>query len=591
MSKKVKKEKNNKLLVQVGIITMLIFVATLTFTMVMDYIITRDAYLSSKDEMINRDLMTFYERFESINHKDWFFSYLQEHSEELIDPLTPEELAVSESDSCYDTIERLLHDENADPSEEDEVTQMLFARHLYEVYMLNLDKNSELHYSGIWILGIQDEESSIIYMTEKSRKNIGDGPQVVYYPASEHSAVEKILSGEFKDVGKSIYEIYHDSYDGKSYYTGYVPLIISDNNKCVLCIHYDWSTFYNELLNNVMKSVVIGLIVLMLLNAILMYFIYKNAISPVMKVEAGIKEYMKDKDSSAVSEKMSKISVNNEIGVLADTFSDLTTEIDRYTKEILDLNKEKTKIQTELSLARNIQNSMLPRKFPAFPERSEFDIYASMDPAKEVGGDFYDFFMIDNDHLCLVIADVSGKGIPAALFMMSSKTVLENQAVRGISPADILFSANNIICANNEGGMFVTVWLGILELSTGKLTASNGGHEYPAIKEVDGKFELYNDRHGLVLGAMQGSKYRNYEIILQPGSTFFVYTDGVPEANDSDEKLFGTDRMIQGLNRAPDVPPEKILENVRSAVDEFVKDAEQFDDLTMLCVKYYGTGK
>ena len=244
--------------------------------------------------------------------------------------------------------------------------------------------------------------------------------------------------------------------------------------------------------------------------------------------------------------------------------------------------------ETELNMATEIQMSMLPLTFPAFPDRSEFDIYASMDPAKEVGGDFYDFFLIDDDHLATVIADVSGKGVPAALFMMSSKILLNDHATIGGSPAEILERVNKLVYANNKAHMFVTVWLGILEISTGKLTSASAGHEYPMIN-VNGKYELLKDKHGLAIGAMPNSKYKDTEITLNKGDSVFVYTDGVAEATDANNELFGTDRTLEALNAIPaGVSQKEILAGVRSAVDAFVKEAPQFDDLTMLGLKYFG---
>ena len=244
--------------------------------------------------------------------------------------------------------------------------------------------------------------------------------------------------------------------------------------------------------------------------------------------------------------------------------------------------------ETELNMATEIQMSMLPLTFPAFPDRSEFDIYASMDPAKEVGGDFYDFFLIDDDHLATVIADVSGKGVPAALFMMSSKILLNDHATIGGSPAEILERVNKLVYANNKAHMFVTVWLGILEISTGKLTSASAGHEYPMIN-VNGKYELLKDKHGLAIGAMPNSKYKDTEITLNKGDSIFVYTDGVAEATDANNELFGTDRTLEALNAIrAGVSQKEILAGVRSAVDAFVKEAPQFDDLTMLGLKYFG---
>ena len=278
----------------------------------------------------------------------------------------------------------------------------------------------------------------------------------------------------------------------------------------------------------------------------------------------------------------------DEVQALAESFANLSARTLQYVDKVRSVTAEKERIGTELALATNIQASMLPHIFPAFPERPEFDIYASMDPAKEVGGDFYDYFLVDDDHLCMVIADVSGKGIPAALFMMASKIILQSAAMQGCSPEEILRRANDAICSNNEMQMFVTVWLGILELSTGKLIAANAGHEIPVIRRSGGRFELYKDKHGFVIGGLEGMRYRPYEIMLEPGSKLFVYTDGVAEATSENQELFGTERMINALNADPDATPEQLLKNVRTAVDDFVKDAEQFDDLTMLCLEYRG---
>ncbi|MBQ6440426.1 MAG: SpoIIE family protein phosphatase [Mogibacterium sp.] len=249
---------------------------------------------------------------------------------------------------------------------------------------------------------------------------------------------------------------------------------------------------------------------------------------------------------------------------------------------------ERERITSDLHMANQIQTSVLPHEFPPFPERKEFELFAMMEPAREVGGDFYDFFLIDDDHLCLVMADVSGKGIPASLFMMNSKVLIKSFASGDNSPAEVLAKANREICENNQMEMFVTVWLGILELSTGKIVASNAGHEYPVIGRCGGKFELIKDKHGFVVGGMDGVKYTDYELQLQPGDKLFVYTDGVPEATNTKDELFGTDRMLEALNADSYAPVEELLRNVRKAISEYTAGAEQFDDLTMLAVEYLG---
>ena len=261
----------------------------------------------------------------------------------------------------------------------------------------------------------------------------------------------------------------------------------------------------------------------------------------------------------------------------------LTTNVSTHT--LLETRAKVEATEADLRVGTEIQTGSLPTNFP---DRPEFEIYASMDPAKEIGGDFYDFFMIDEDHLALVIADVSGKGIPAALFMMSSKILINDHALMGGSPAEILERVNKLVCKSNDAHMFVTVWLGILEISTGKLTTASAGHEYPMIN-VNGKYEILKDRHGLAVGALDISKYHNTELHLKKGDSIFVYTDGVAEATDANNVLFGTERTLEALNSLPkDAAQKDVLAGVRVAVDAFVQEAPQFDDLTMLGLKYHG---
>ena len=241
----------------------------------------------------------------------------------------------------------------------------------------------------------------------------------------------------------------------------------------------------------------------------------------------------------------------------------------------------------ELGLATNIQQHMLPSIFPAFPDRKEFDVYALMNPAKEVGGDFYDFFLIDETHLGLVIADVSDKGVPAALFMMASKIMVQNYTMMGFSPKEVLTRVNRQICSNNQDEMFVTVWLGILDLKTGIITASNGGHEKPIVKQPNGHFEIVNDKHNLVVGFFADTPYSEYTIQLAKGAKLFVYTDGIPECKHINEQ-FGMERALESLIKYEDLSPEEISKNMLNDAINFMGETDQFDDITMLCLEYRG---
>ncbi len=321
---------------------------------------------------------------------------------------------------------------------------------------------------------------------------------------------------------------------------------------------------------------------------LLLTFLFSRAVvRPINLLAAATGSFVSDKQKNGGDSAISllQIKTGDEIENLSASIRQMEQEINTYIADLTQVTAERERIGAELDVARNIQASMLPCIFPPFPQREEFSIFAAMEPAKEVGGDFYDFFLVDDDHLALVMADVSGKGVPAAMFMVIAKTLLKNSAQTGLSPKAVLEKVNNQLCENNDAEMFVTVWLGILEISTGRMLCANAGHEYPAIRRSGGQFELFRDKHGFVLAGMENAKYREYELNLAPGDALFVYTDGVAEATDAQNQLYGTDRMLSALNRSPEADCEGLLRTLRSDIDAFVGDAPQFDDITMLALE------
>lgn len=249
-------------------------------------------------------------------------------------------------------------------------------------------------------------------------------------------------------------------------------------------------------------------------------------------------------------------------------------------------SEERQRIETELDVANRIQADMLPCIFPAFPERPEFDIYASMAPAREVGGDFYDFFMVDERHLAIVIADVSGKGVPAALFMVIGKTLIKDHTRPGISLEDVFSQVNDLLCDSNHEGMFITAFEGVLNLVSGEFCFVNAGHEVPFISRAGKSFEPYKIQPGFVLAGMENMKYQYGSIRLAPGDKIFQYTDGVTEATNREKELYGMVRLENVLKKNTEKSPEELLSVVREDIDAFVGSAPQFDDITMLCVEY-----
>ena len=459
-----------------------------------------------------------------------------------------------------------------------------------EVYPRVIDFLLEYYASSdvndIFIAMYDEETQALVYVADP------DDKRPLRTGAWEEETAKEI--GEFlnSDGSEEVYDISYTEKYGWLCTTG-VP-IFNDDGSIASFILADVSL--EELLHGMRSFTILytiaTILTVLLLGFLLSRHIRKNMVEPINMIAEAAEAYVKDKkDGGTLSENHFKglgIDTGDEIENLYFTLSDMEKDLNAYEEDLTKAIQEQQRIGTELDLAKRIQEDMLPTIFPPFPERKDFDVYASMIPAKEVGGDFYDYFLIDDDHLCIIMADVSGKGVPAALFMMASKILLKTTAMAIPEPGKILARVNNQICSNNSLEMFVTAWLGILELSTGKLTAANAGHEYPIIRQHGGRYELYRDKHGFVMGGMEGMEYKEYEIWLKPGSEVFLYTDGVTEAASEKNEQFGTKRLLESLNSGLAPELKGVLERVNDAVDVFVGDAPQFDDITMLCLYYAG---
>ena len=429
-------------------------------------------------------------------------------------------------------------------------------------------------YLYIWDAGDPDSEEGVC--------DLGDAD--TYYGGGD-----VVMKAAFKgDTGGSMLITRSPSYGYVA--SAFFPIYDSEGEPVALS-SVDISM--GDIISDILKFLLVNsffMIFIMMMSSILYYrAISSSIIMPVQKLEGMVKHF--------VSNQMEKgdilvpdIHTGDEIEELADSFSKMSVELKTYINNFETVTKEKERISTELHVATQIQADMLPRIFPPFPYRKEFDLYASMTPAKEVGGDFYDFFMVDDDHIALVIADVSGKGVPAALFMVIAKTLIKNRTqMKGATPSEIFEDVNNQLCEGNEASLFVTVWLCIVEISTGHCMVANAGHEHPVLKRKEGRFEIVDYKHSPALAVMEDMTFRQREFQLEPGDTVFVYTDGVPEATNASDELFGTERMLETLNSKPDASVEEILHNIKEGIDAFVKDAPQFDDITMLAFHYKGS--
>lgn len=401
-------------------------------------------------------------------------------------------------------------------------------------------------------------------------------PNLQYHPVLTKIYSERLRSDELEkkeEEGRTGYD-----------YNEYIPVFTSDGSIYIISFCQYAESISDRITSRIYYMIIILVIVLIIATVLMVLAFYRVLLAPVSLLQQQIRKYTEDKDDSRLVEALSTIVNENEIGQLTKDISRLATELSRHTDEVVKLSAKNERIETELGLARRIQMAALPKEIPVF-ENNNFEIAAGITPAKEVGGDFYDYFKLDDDHLAIMIADVSGKGVPAAMFMMLSHICIKNMARTISEPDRLLECVNEILLERNEAEMFVTIWFGILEISTGIIKCVNAGHENPAIGTDNEGFKLYTSKHGFVLAGMSGIKYKTETIQMKKGEALFLYTDGVPEATNADRELFGTDRMLTALNKS-NGSCDDMIQSVTRDIEQFVGEAAQFDDLTMVCIKY-----
>lgn len=442
------------------------------------------------------------------------------------------------------------------------------------------------------ILMETDIESMMTPMPEKERFF----PGVKTYDLSLHPVAKEMMQSEIineenasKPTLHSEIELFRSPSDGTTNAIIYGRIGKVDDWKGLMSVAISIDGAIRAAWADTLKFESWLLVAMVVIFGVLLVLIYYSAVRPALKLQRYVRSYSEDKSRESLSENLSAMKKKaDEFGRLARDMDDMAGEIQKYYESVIALTAEQKRIEAELDVATKIQAEQLPSVFPAFPERKDFDIYASMTPAKEVGGDFYDFFFLDEDHLALIIADVSGKGVPAALFMMMAKLLIRNTLQNGYPPAKALEKVNMQLLENNDLGFFVTVWLAVIDLKTGDGRVTNAGHEHPAVKRNGKNYKLVIYDHSTAVAFMPDLTYEEHGIHLNPGDRIFVYTDGVPEAQNEKGEFFGENRMIEALNREPDADPKQTLVNVMDSIREFTGEAEQFDDITMMCFQYFG---
>ena len=528
---------------------------------------------------------------------DWLLRYWYEHSDEMEIEYDTVYYGGSETEEKYAVLTALhpefwpdyasIEDVEALPPDE----QKLYAEIIYSwlIDRINYVQSAyDLDYLFCVVTEEPYDQQSVLFIAAEDGEIRGSEPGQVYpigksikVSGEKQKAMREAVSGK-PQISLSKEQKYYDYFYYMTSIDEHKVLLVQTIDvrrvrKAVSKYLFDFGFLFAFLI------IVLAFSCLLMINYLVLM--------PLKKVQKNIDLYKETKDSRMVADNLLKIESHNEIAELSGDVAGMAEELTAYMVRNEQIAVKEERDKTELALAGRIQASMLPNVFPPYPDRKDFEIYASMTPAREVGGDFYEFFLIDDHHLCMMIADVSGTGIPAALFMMATKILLENNVKMGKSPSQTLSDINTAICNKNIEDMFVTVWLGIIDLSTGKMTCANAGHEYPMLKKPGERYEIIKDKHDLVLGAMNGQEYKEYELLMEPGASLFLYTDGLSETNDPEEQMFGTERILEQLNTEPDCSPEETLHGMKEAVDKFIKGKEPFDDMTMMSFAYHGPTK
>lgn len=414
------------------------------------------------------------------------------------------------------------------------------------------------------------------YRVEDQQLSFGDSSSI--FPEYIEDSIEAYKSGIHADnyfISKGEY-----GYNTSAMY----PIVIDGSTAAFVGVEIPMSTLSDSIKSYVALVFLGGCTVTIILLILITAVLVKTLVNPIKLVAGAVSQFVNNQNSLSTS--LENIRTRDEVQMLAKSVIKMEQDINEHIENLTILTAERERIGAELNVATQIQADMLPSIFPAFPNRLEVDIYATMTPAKEVGGDFYDFFMVDEQHLAMVMADVSGKGVPAALFMVIGKTLIKNHTLPGVSLGEVFTKVNNLLCESNKEGLFITAFECVLNLVTGELVFVNAGHELPFIMKKGGRYESYKTKAGFVLAGLEGMKYKEGTMMLEPGDKLFLYTDGVPEATNAQSELYGMERLANTLNKYQDAKPEELLIAVKEELDVFVADAPQFDDITMLSLEF-----
>ncbi len=601
--------KKKKILVQVGIVIALVFSVLTVFAVLSLRRAVRESYITGKEEMLDDEILNLAEATLDFKSVGWGLTYCRNHIDEmkarmLTDMEKADFLSKDNTMDFGSDLQRSIYVGSCIPSEEElekasPEKQLLYAKLIYHYFILNIrgiqeDLRSSRFGDVYFVMDIQPETLGLLYY-------IGDKEKDLYTEYMEFGMYRRDLipSDELlgylrnpnKEGGSNLYER-RVAEDGRQLLVGYIPIIETTENGephviAIAGVIHDWTAYYESMHKAVLRKMINHVVLMVLAGGVLVLVLYSIVLKPLKRVQVGVREYTENKDRNMVEANMQKVVQQNEVGQLADDVVHLADELERYTEENVRIAAERERMGTEVVLAMRFQEEMLPREVP---ENPHFELYATTIPAKEVGGDFYDYFMLDETHLAFLVADVSDKGMSSAFFMAVSKTLINFRAQQGGDPAEVLTTVDKWLEENNALGQFVTVWMGILDLESGELSVCNAGHDYPALALNGGDFVIEKTEHGHPIAFLPGMamEQKGYTVQMKPGDRIFLYTDGVLDEQRSDGERFEKQRLVEVLNANRDLDCKDLIRKVQTAVLDFGGTEGQFDDITMLELIYKG---
>lgn len=582
--------RNQKLMKQIGGLFLILILAITAINLKLVYQNNLNVYIEERSEASLNLAAYVAEEMEQTEGMNWLLTYWRENFESMnIVYDSPEETkkrgaAFIKKHPQYQLGTVTEEDIGRMPAN----VQKEYAEYQYMAFMDFFNRLKRIYHPTYLFAFYPKSDSELFYYltgTEEGERR-GDDIDTIYrlgtisdWPKADYPVL--VRTWEAGKVQEELEQpVKHGALSG--FYHIYAPVNIKGRTVCLIGVTLETNTVKDELQKKLFAVEGMEILCFIFTGLLLFLLVHRVVLRPISRLQQSISEYEGDKDSQRAGENLAGIISKNEIGQLAGAFRGLTVEIDRHVRDIEHFTAEQERLKTELSLATKIQLDMIPRNYP---EQKETSLAGIMEPAREVGGDFFDVFLVDENHLAVVIGDVSGKGIPAALFMVRSTTVIRNYAMLGLPVEEIFTRANAELCRGNESDLFTTAWLGIYEVDSGRLVFTEAGHDAPIYLRGTGETELLQPvKKKMPLGGMPGIRYVSTEIILKPGEAILLYTDGVPEANNEDEELYGMERFRASASAHASLVPQDVnafLQEVRKDVSVFVGDAEQFDDLTM----------